>query len=341
MPHCTSQTSTATTPPHWISAQSFSSLEYFHFPHKAPHVIIVMFGRLLPFHPSKCSTYSIFTPEPLNTSAVSLETRDLYCQRNRNAKASCKMYAGTCKEQTKGTQSVLCKCFGFKESGRYFIHHPRQARKRIIEKSFARGMDIWHCKGSWQYREVSRTLDNLCQRFPPLLCPTSSFWKVALDVAITPSDQNSLCTSYWAVRCEDIHQRRVLQHIIEIFQSIPISQSRISWESSGTATLEQTIDTSLLGGTSCPGAAASSWGSKPYKAASMQRETFQKGLSSRPDQRYLYLTKKILLKCLAQSCSLPLPFLCLPCIPPVYLPEVLWFLSCLFREDQNPAPEEQ
>lgn len=146
MPHCTSQTSTATTSPHWISAQSFSSLEYFHFPHKAPHVISVMFGRLLPFHPSKCSTYSIFTPEPLSTSAVSLETRDLYCQRNRNAKASCKMYAGTCKEQTKGTQSVLCKYFGFKESGRYFIHHPRQARKRILEKSFARATDISHCK---------------------------------------------------------------------------------------------------------------------------------------------------------------------------------------------------
>lgn len=175
MPHCTSQTSTATTSPHWISAQSFSSLKYFHFPHKAPHVISVMFGKLLPFHPSKCSTYSIFTPEPLSTSAVSLETRDLYCQRNRNAKASCKMYAGTCKEQTKGTQSVLCKYFGFKESGRYFIHHPRQARKRILEKSFARATAIWHCKGSWQYREVSRKPDNHCHRFPPLLCPTSSF----------------------------------------------------------------------------------------------------------------------------------------------------------------------
>lgn len=132
-----------------ISAQSFFSLEYFHFPHKAPHVISVMFGRLLHFHPSKCSTYAIFTPEPLSTWAVSLETRDLYCQRNRNAKASCKMYAGTCKEQTKGTQNVLCKHFSFKESGRYFIYHPRQARKRILEKSFARGMDLWHYKGSW------------------------------------------------------------------------------------------------------------------------------------------------------------------------------------------------
>lgn len=36
MPHCSSQSSTATPSPHWSSAQSFSSLEYFHFPHKAP-----------------------------------------------------------------------------------------------------------------------------------------------------------------------------------------------------------------------------------------------------------------------------------------------------------------
>lgn len=117
--------------------------------HKAPHVISVMFGRLLPFHPSKCSTYSIFTPEPLSTRAVSLETRDLYCQRNRNAKASCKIYAGTCKEQTKGAHNVLCKHFSFKENARYFIYHPRQARERILEKSSARGMDLWHCKRSW------------------------------------------------------------------------------------------------------------------------------------------------------------------------------------------------
>lgn len=147
--NASSQSSTATPSPLWISAQSFSSLEYFHFPHKAPHVIMVMFGRLLPFHPSKCSTYSIFTPEPLSTWAVSLETRELYCQKNRNAKASCKMDAGTCKEQTKGTQNVLCKHFSFKEGGRYFIYHPKEARKKILEKFCARGMDLWHCRGSW------------------------------------------------------------------------------------------------------------------------------------------------------------------------------------------------
>lgn len=134
--------------------------------------------------------------------------------------------------------------------------------------------------------------DNFWEIYWDSTRPTSSFWKVALDVVTTPSGQNSLCTSYWA----DLWGHGPEMCLVHYWDIPRQDLTRIPWNCNpGTQQWHFP--------------AASSWGSKPSRAASLQGQTAQRG--------YLYLS--LLLKYPAQLCSSSLSLLCLPWIPPVEL----------------------
>lgn len=140
----------ATPSPHWISAQSFSSLEYSHFPHTR--------------HPM----WSVWCLEgcclstPLNVAPILFSLQSLWALEQFLWKPEICIARGTgmprhpaksMLELARNRQKEHTMCYAsisaLKKMQDIWIYHPRQAKERILEKSSARGMDLWHCKRSW------------------------------------------------------------------------------------------------------------------------------------------------------------------------------------------------